>query len=91
MYVIDRTNCKLIAAHPYTKVNWANGIDLASGRPQLTGVYKDFLAGEEVEIFPSRGSNSVPIAFDPTKNTVFAARKPAGLRWHSVSMQTGGG
>ena len=73
MYVIDRTNCKLIAAHPYTKVNWANGIDLASGRPQLTGVYKDFLAGEEVEIFPSRGSNSVPIAFDPTKNTVFAA------------------
>ena len=24
-----------------------HGIDLASGRPQLTGVYKDFLAGEQ--------------------------------------------
>ncbi len=23
MYVLDRTNCKLIAAHPYVKVNWA--------------------------------------------------------------------
>ena len=45
MYVLDRTNCKPIAAHPYTKVNWASGIDLATGRPQLTGVYKDFLAG----------------------------------------------
>ena len=73
MYVIDRTNCKLIGAHPYTKVNWANGIDLASGRPQLTGVYKDFLAGDEVEIFPSRGSNSVPIAFNPNKGVVYAA------------------
>jgi alcohol dehydrogenase (cytochrome c) len=73
MYVLDRTNCKLIAAHPYTKVNWASGIDLASGRPQLTGVYKDFLAGDEVEIFPSRGSNAVPIAFDPSKGIVYAA------------------
>jgi alcohol dehydrogenase (cytochrome c) len=73
MYVLDRTNCKLIAAHPYTKVNWASGIDPASGRPQLTGVYKDFLAGQEVEILPSRGSNAVPIAFDPGKGLVFAA------------------
>jgi alcohol dehydrogenase (cytochrome c) len=73
MYVVDRTNCKLIAAHPYTKINWASGIDLATGRPQLTGIYKDFLAGGEVEIFPSRGSNAVPIAFNPTKGLVYAA------------------
>src|SRR5262249_4342492 len=73
MYVLDRTNCKLIAAHPYTRVNWTKGIDLASGRPLLTGVYKDFLAGQEVEIFPSRGANAVPIAFNPTKGLVYAA------------------
>jgi alcohol dehydrogenase (cytochrome c) len=73
MYVLDRTNCKLIAAHPYTKVNWASGVDLTTGRPQLTGIYKDFLAGGEVEIFPSRGSNAVPIAFDPVKGLVYAA------------------
>src|SRR6266581_1805319 len=73
MYVLDRTNCKLIAAHPYTKVNWASGIDLASGRPQLTGIYKDFIAGDEVTIFPSRGANAVPIGFNPTKGLVYAA------------------
>jgi alcohol dehydrogenase (cytochrome c) len=73
MYVVDRTNCKLIAAHPYTKVNWATGIDLATGRPQLTGVYKDFIAGGEVEIYPSRGSNAVPIAYDPNKKLIYAA------------------
>src|SRR5204863_12881 len=33
MYVVDRTNCKLIAAHPYVKVNWASGVDLGTGRP----------------------------------------------------------
>jgi alcohol dehydrogenase (cytochrome c) len=38
-----------------------------------TGIYKDFLAGQEVEIYPSRGSNAVPIAFDPTKGLVYAA------------------
>jgi alcohol dehydrogenase (cytochrome c) len=73
MYVLDRTNCKLIAAHPYTKVNWASGIDLGSGRPVLTGIYKDFLGGAEVEILPSRGSNAVPIAINPTKGLIYAA------------------
>ena len=73
MYVLDRTNCKLIAAHPYTKVNWASSIDLATGRPQLTGIYKDFLAGDEVQILPSRGSNAVPIGFNPNKGLVYAA------------------
>src|SRR5580700_4069805 len=30
MYVLDRTNCKLIAANPFVKVNWATHIDLAT-------------------------------------------------------------
>src|SRR5262245_4778292 len=73
MYVLDRTNCKLIAAHPYVKVNWATHIDLATGRPVLTDVYKRFAAGEEVEIWPSRGTNAVPIAFDPNTRLIYAS------------------
>ena len=73
LYVLDRTNCKLIAAHPYVKVNWATHIDLATGRPVLTDVYKRFLAGEEVEIWPSRGTNAVPIAFNPNTGLVYAS------------------
>ena len=72
MYVLDRTNCKLIAANPYVKVNWATHIDKDSGRPVLTGIYKDFLAGQEVEIWPSRGTNAVPIAFNPNTGLVYA-------------------
>src|SRR5215469_9009769 len=72
MYVLDRTNCKLIAAHPYVKVNWASAIDLDTGRPVLTDVQKRFTAGEEVEIWPSRGTNAVPIAFDPANGLIYA-------------------
>jgi alcohol dehydrogenase (cytochrome c) len=72
LYVLDRTNCKLIAAHPFTKVNWADHIDMATGRPVLTDIQKRFLAGEEVEIYPSRGTNAVPIAFNPSTGLIYA-------------------
>jgi alcohol dehydrogenase (cytochrome c) len=72
LYVLDRTNCKLIAAHPFVKVNWATHIDMATGRPVLSDVYKRFLAGEEVEIWPSRGNNAVPIAFNPNTGLVYS-------------------
>lgn len=72
LYVVDRTNCKLVAAHPFVKVNWATHVDLATGRPVLTDVYKRFAAGEEVEIWPSRGNNAVPIAFNPNTGLVYA-------------------
>ena len=71
LYVLDRTNCQLIAAHPYTTVNWASRVDLATGRPVLTDLYKRFLAGEEIQIYPQRGTNAVPIAFDPTSGLVY--------------------
>jgi alcohol dehydrogenase (cytochrome c) len=73
LYVVDRTNCKLIAAHPYTKVNWATEIDLTTGRPVLTDLYKRFLAGEEVEIYPQRGSNAVPTAFNPRTGLIYTS------------------
>jgi alcohol dehydrogenase (cytochrome c) len=72
LYVLDRTNCKLIAANPVVKVNWASKIDLTTGRPVLTDVYKRFLAGEEVEIWPSRGTNAVPIAFNSRTGLIYA-------------------
>jgi len=73
MYVLDRTNCKPIAAHAYVKVNWASAIDLGTGRPVLTDVYRRFLGGEEVEVWPQRGTNAVPIAFNPNNGLVYAS------------------
>ena len=71
MYVIDRTNGKLIAAHPFVKVNWATGIDLKTGRPVLTDVYDRAIKGETVEIWPSRGVNASLVAFNPKTGLVY--------------------
>src|SRR5262249_33646874 len=59
--------------NPYVKVNWATHIEKETGRPVLTEIYKKFLAGEEVEIFPSRGTNATPIAFNPNTGLVFSS------------------
>jgi alcohol dehydrogenase (cytochrome c) len=45
---------------------------LTTGRPVLTDIHKRFSAGEEVEIWPSRGTNAVPIAFNPTTGLIYA-------------------
>src|SRR5438552_16278927 len=47
--------------------------DMALGRPVLTDVFKQFLAVEEVEIWPSRGTNAVPIAFNPNTGLIYAS------------------
>jgi len=64
-YVLDRTNGKPIAAHPFVKVNWATHIDLETGRPVLTDLLDRAIKGEEVLVWPSRGTNAALMAFNP--------------------------
>jgi len=93
MYVIDRTNGKLIAAHPFVKVNWAKNIDLETGRPVLTDIYQRAVNGETVEIWPSRGTNASLMAFNPKTGLVYVnsweiARK---LKYTKVNFVLGQG
>ena len=46
LYVIDRTNGKLISAKPFEKVNWASHVDMKTGRPVETELGKKVRAGE---------------------------------------------
>ena len=71
LYVVDRTNGKLIAAHPLTRVNWATHVDLKTGRPVLTDVATRLMAGEEVEIYPQRGTNATLFAFNPKTHFIY--------------------
>jgi alcohol dehydrogenase (cytochrome c) len=71
LYVIDRTNGKLIAAHPLTRVTWASHVDLKSGRPVLTDVAARLMAGEEVEFYPQRGTNATLFAYNPKTGLVY--------------------
>jgi alcohol dehydrogenase (cytochrome c) len=71
LFVLDRTNCKPISIKPYVKVNWASGYDMATGRPVHTDIYKKFVAGEEIEMWPQRGTNAVPTAFNPHTGLIY--------------------
>ena len=73
LYTLDRTNGKLIAAHPYVKVNWADRVDLVSGRPVETEIARRLRAGEKVEMQPrwTGGKNWHPMAFNPNTGKLY--------------------
>ncbi|WP_324739986.1 PQQ-dependent dehydrogenase, methanol/ethanol family [Tsuneonella sp. CC-YZS046] len=70
-YVIDRTNGKLLSARNFVPVNWARGIDLASGRPLETGLAR--YDRQESLINPSAfgAHNWYPMAFSPSTGLVY--------------------
>ena len=73
-YVLDRANGKLLAANPYVKVNWADKIDMATGRPVESEATKKVRAGADVEIWPSvlGGKNWTPMSWNPTTGLAYA-------------------
>ena len=73
-YVLDRANGKLLAANPYVKVNWADKIDMATGRPVESAVLKRVRAGGDEEIFPSvlGGKNWQPMSWNPATKLAYA-------------------
>ena len=72
-YVLDRTDGKLIAANPYVKVNWADGIDMKTGRPIESKVTKSIRAGGDEEVWPSvlGGKNWTPMAWNPSNGLAY--------------------
>lgn len=73
-YVLDRANGKLLAANPYVKVNWADKIDMASGRPVESEVTKRIRAGGDETVWPSvlGGKNWTPMSWNPATGLAYA-------------------
>ncbi|MEM8499579.1 MAG: PQQ-dependent dehydrogenase, methanol/ethanol family [Pseudomonadota bacterium] len=70
-YVLDRENGQLISAQPYARVNWANHIDLETGRPVRTDK-ADYLQSPQY-ILPSQvgAHNWHPMSYEPRLGLVF--------------------
>jgi quinohemoprotein ethanol dehydrogenase len=72
LYVIDRTNGKLISAEPYVTVTWASKIDLATGRPvEAPGARYDQGKPATVAPSPLAAHNWLPMAFSPKSGLVY--------------------
>jgi alcohol dehydrogenase (cytochrome c) len=97
-YVIDRTNGKLISGTQFArKVNWASGIDKASGRPIDTPMTAMVKKTEEtpdfIEVWPSAfgGKNWMPMSYDPGRKLVFLNSIDLGMKVKYVKQDRPGG
>ena len=79
-YVIDRDTGKLISAEPFAKQNWAQRIDLASGRPVENPSARIF--DGKTELWPNSmlGAHSwQPMAFSPKTQLVYIPTIELGM------------
>ena len=97
-YLLDRTNGKLLSAQPFArKINWATGIDRATGRPidtpMTANVRKTAVGSEVIEVWPSAygGKNWMPMSFDPTRKLAFFNTVNLGMKIKYVDQKKPGG
>jgi quinohemoprotein ethanol dehydrogenase len=70
-YVIDRITGKFISGQPWVQVNWAKGLDEATGRPIVNK--ESFYNDDLVAITPGPGGahNWSPMSFNPATGLVY--------------------
>ena len=80
LYVIDRTDGKLISAEKIAKVTWASRIDLATGRP-VEDPADHMPNGQDFEMWPSsRGAHStMPMAYSPQTKLLYIPKIEMGF------------
>jgi quinohemoprotein ethanol dehydrogenase len=70
-YVLDAKSGKLLSAEKYVPVNWAERVDLASGRP-VENPKARYTEGMALHVTgPLGGHNWQPMAYDPKAGLVF--------------------
>ena len=79
LYTIDRTNGKFISATPIAKINWALGVDEATGRPIINPDAK-YSESESVNITPGPGGahNWSPMSFNPSLGLLYVSGQSGG-------------
>ncbi|HEX7759344.1 MAG TPA: PQQ-dependent dehydrogenase, methanol/ethanol family [Caulobacteraceae bacterium] len=80
-YVIDRATGKLISANAFVPMNWAKGVDPATGRPieNPEARYGDTKRPIVMMPGPTGGHSWQPMAFDPKSGLVFIPANLAGF------------
>ncbi len=85
LYVLDPSSGKLIAANAFGKVNWADGIDMQTGRPKFTQIYHDAIAGKSVTVWPSVSgvTNWQHMSFSPKTGHVYINTLHVGMGYEA--------
>jgi quinohemoprotein ethanol dehydrogenase len=73
LYIIDRRDGKLLRANAIVRMNWANGVDMKTGRPNLTPESSDYATSPQI-VFPATpgARNWHPGSYDPSTGLYYA-------------------
>lgn len=79
LYVLDRRDGKLLRANPIVRMNWADGVDMKTGRPKQTPEKADYTDGPKI-VFPSTtgARNWHPAAYDPETGLFYGSVQDMG-------------
>jgi alcohol dehydrogenase (cytochrome c) len=84
-YVLERATGRLLAANPFVKkVNWAERIDMETGRPVWSAETKATVEERaQVNIWPSKngGKNWFPMSFSPLTGMVYVNSLEWGMKY----------
>jgi alcohol dehydrogenase (cytochrome c) len=85
LYVLDAKDGKLIAANAFGKVTWANGVDLETGRPNVTDVFTGAIEGKKVTVWPSISgvTNWQHMAFSPLTGLLYINTLHLGMTYEA--------
>ncbi len=85
LYVLDAKDGKLLAANKFGKVNWADGVDMKTGRPIFTDVYKGALEGKKVTVWPSVSgvTNWQHMSFSPRTGMLYINTLHVGMTYEA--------
>ena len=85
LYVLDAKDGKLLAANAFGRVNWASGVDMKTGRPVVTDVYRDAIAGKKVEVWPSISgvTNWQHFSFSPRTGLLYVNTLNVGMTYEA--------
>jgi PQQ-dependent dehydrogenase (methanol/ethanol family) len=82
-YVLDAKTGQLISADKFAAVNWATGVDLATGRPIENPAARYYVTGKPVALQPSSAGahNWNPMAFSPLTGLVYFSASDNALAY----------
>jgi alcohol dehydrogenase (cytochrome c) len=85
LYVLDAKDGKLLAANAFGKVNWASGVDLKTGRPIVTDVFKGAIEGKNVTVWPSVAgvTNWQHASFSPRTGLLYINTLHVGMTYEA--------
>ena len=78
-YVIDRVTGKFISGQPFVRVNWAKGLDEATGRP-IVNPEAHYGGKDSISITPGPGGahNWSPMSYNPNTGLVYVPATISG-------------